>query len=86
MNNRIIMLNVLVIPLRPHTNYPDIRQGEWTFSKSEGCNVAEFVDELDTLTSEHKILSETIDYVFSSSPSGLGCIDLVHHVIKNQIR
>lgn len=93
LENRVIVLDVLLVPALPHTLVlgvdfwtrmgvvPDLRSGSWHFSPI--CVDSVETSREFTVSSEQRAeIDDLVQTYFSSSGSGLGCVKGVEHRIE----
>src|SRR5437588_5047665 len=95
LRDKVSLIDVLVIPELPNalilgTDFwsnmgivPDLRRGEWQFSKpsSVADSICHIKAQTELSWDESQILSKTTDELFSQMGYKLGCTHLVEHVI-----
>lgn len=95
--DKIQVINVLIIPSLPHLLIlgsdfwrkmgivPDLRHGLWHFTDADPLEhqVLAITDSTHLTPEQSIALDNFIENIFSKIPDGLGCTDMVSHVIRS---
>lgn len=97
LEDKIRIFNILVVPSLPHvlilgcdfwqrmSIVPDLFNGQWTFAKETSFPTVSAIRSAEHLTvTQKQELDELISEVFVKMGNGIGCTDLVEHVIRTE--